>query len=327
MIQYGLPTIDEKWTAVQLERNLSRVLNTGVCNKVLDALKSPNADFQVIAEMLKGDPYVATRVVGIANLVRRRDGVAIQSIQRAVQVLGMRQVSNLMLSVMLTGPLLSAEGQLPRRKDLWRWVIACGVANNYIAGQLGQQTDANPDHLVGGLVLGLGAIVLWAGLGQAYHRVLGARLRPMSLNRREMMDLNVIHTQVSLWTLNAMGCPDVMSEGLQALLSGKRDETYLRYRSVEVLGARIAGLDATDASAWLADGLPRLGIDPRRVENDLGELRSELRQIGKIFEVDLGSWESQQAFHQKIMVESGQALAALIVDHLTMQESLGIRES
>lgn len=326
MIQSGLPIIDQDWTALQLERNLTRVLNTNVCNKVLQTLKSPVADFEVIAEMLKGDPYVATRVVGIANVVRRHDGVPIQSIQRAVQVLGLRQVSNLMLSVMLTGPLLSAEGELPRRKDLWRWVIACGVANNYLARLTGQETNDNPDHLVGGLVLGLGSIVLWAGLGQKYHRILGARLRPMTLNRREMMDLNVIHTQVSLWTLKAMECPDSMMVGLEALLSNQRDETYLRYRSVEVLGARIAGLDASDASAWLADGLPRLGVNPRIVEDNLGELRSELRQIGKVFDVDLGTWESQREFHQKIMIESGQALASLIVDHLTLQESLGLAE-
>lgn len=324
MIPNDLPNIDAQWTKIQLERNLARVLNTQVCHKVLDALKEPSADFNLIADMLKGDPYVATRVVGIANVVRRHDGVSIQSIQRAVQVLGLRQVSNLMLSVMLTGPLLSAEGELPRRKDLWRWVIACGVANNYISREMGQQTRDNPDHLVGGLVLGLGAIVLWAGLGQTYHRILGARLRPLSLNRREKMDMNVTHTQVSLWTLQAMGCPDEMTVGLRALEAGGRDEAYLRYRSVEVLGARIAGLDASDASAWLADGLPRLGINPKQVEEKLGDLRSELRQIGKVFEVDLGTWESQQAFHQNIMVESGQALAALIVDHLTLKESLGL---
>jgi hypothetical protein len=324
MIRSDLPRIDAQWTATQLERNLTRVLNTQVCNQVLGALKTPNADFQVIADMLKGDPYVATRVVGIANVVRRHDGVPIQSLQRAVQVLGMRQVSNLMLSVMLTGPLLSAEGELPRRKDLWRWVIACGVANNYLARQLGDQSKDNPDHMVGGLVMGLGTIVLWAGLGQEYHRILGARMRPLSLNRREMMDLNVIHTQVSLWALEAMSCPPVMAVGLRSLLSRGSDENYLRYRAVEVLAARIAGLDASEASAWLADGLPRLGIQMNAVESDLGELRRELRQIGKVFEVDLGTWESQQEFRQNIMVESGQALASLIVDHLTLQESLGL---
>lgn len=323
MIRSGIPEINAKWTATQLERNLNRVLNTHVCHDVLAALKNPNTDFSEIAEKLKADPYLATRVVGIANLVKRHNGQPIESLQRAVQVLGMRQVKNLLLSVMLTGPLLSAEGDLPRRKDLWRWVIACGVANNYIARQQGQQTRDNPDHLVGGLVLGLGAIVLWAGLGQTYHRVLGSRLRPMSLNRREMMDFGVIHTQVSLWTLEAMECPPSMSVGLRALLDHTSEE-HLRYRTVEVLGARIAGLDASDASSWLTDGMPRLGIDTRNFEKDLGTLRTELRQVGKVFDVDLGSWESQQEFRQNIMVDSGKAMAALLIDHLTMQESLGL---
>lgn len=324
MIRHNLQKIDAQWTADQLERNLSRVLNTQVCTKVLKALKDPSADFNMIADMLKGDPFVATRVVGIANVVRRHDGVPIQSIQRAVQMLGLRQVKNLMLSVMLTGPLLSAESELPRRKDLWRWVIACGVANNYFAGQLSEKTDVNPDHLVGGLVMGLGAVVLWAGLGQSYHQVLGSRLRPMSLNRREKKELGVIHTEVSLWTLNALSCPPSMSVGLQAILAGKSDASYLRYRAVEVLASRIAGLDASESSAWLADGLPRLGIGNQQLENDLGELRTELRQIGKVFEVDLGSWQTQQEYRQKIMVQSGKAMVHLIVDHLTLTESLGL---
>ncbi len=316
-------TIDAQWTAHQLDQNLSRVLSTQVCNKVLEALSQPKADFYHIANLLQSDAYIATKVIGLANMATRQSSGPIQSLDRAVQMLGLVQVKNLIFSVMLAGPLLNASGETPQRLDLRRWVLACAIANDFLSDD-GKNASGGFEHLLGGLVAGLGAMVLWAGLGQTYNQILGAKLRPMTLARREKRHLGVSHYQVALWALESMQCPQELGAGVHALLNPAEDESYFHYRAVEVLGARIAGFEASAARGWLADGLPRLGYRASEVENKLKELRQRLKQLASVFDLELGDWQDEQQSRQRIMLEAGAAMQALIMDNLTMTEAMGI---
>ncbi len=322
------PQLDAPWTALQLRTNLSRVLNPAVGARLLGALTAPGTDFAVIADILQGDPYIATKVVGLANHARRGQGAPIRTLDRAVQVLGLRQVRTLVLGVMLAGPLLSADGHVPRRRDLWRWVLACGVANDFLATHAWHELEASPEqpsaHLVTGLMLGLGSLILYAGLGTAYGEVLGTRLRPMTLTSRERTQLGVTRHDVTCWALQAMQCPEDMQQMPRVLSAGQPREQYLRGRAIEILAARIASFEVNDARAWLADGLPRLGLDPVFVDDQMLEMRSRLRELAGVFQVDLGEWQLRRATRQEIMVEAAQALQDLLIDRLTLRESLGL---
>src|SRR5690606_40407318 len=89
-----------------------------------------------IAAVIQGDPFIAAKVVGLANMLRRAGDPTIASVQRAVQVLGMRYVQTLIAAVMLTGPLVSAAPNVPQRTDLWRWVFGCAAAGDYLGRAL-----------------------------------------------------------------------------------------------------------------------------------------------------------------------------------------------
>ncbi len=329
--------IDKQWTSKQLERNLTRVLSPAVCRQALDALGDPNADFLQLATILQGDPFVAAKVVGMANLVVREGrGATVQSIDRAVRVLGTRNVHMLVLSVMLAGPLLSLDENVPRRVDLWRWVLACGLAGDWLAGAA---TDAGPTHedtqepeqdttghMVSGLLLGLGCLVLHAGLGAAYTKALGTKLRPMSLSQREQKHLGVTHHRVTLWALESMSCPKEMGQLSAALDRADDKSTGLYARAVEVMGAKIAGFESGKAEAWLIDALPRIGMDPSGLlDGDMRDLRRRLREIAKVFQVDLGDWRGQKDDYQEVLLAAGSAMQSLMVDNLKMADSEGVK--
>lgn len=316
------PVIDRVWTQEQITRNLNRVLNPAVCLQALQALKRPDSDFGAIAATLQGDPFIAAKVVGLANMLRRAGDPTIASIQRAVAVLGTRHVQTLVLAVMLTGPLVSADGDVPRRKDLWRWVFGCAAAGDYLGKSL--PGDANrpgeQQYLVGGLLLGLGALVLQAGLGREYGKILGTQLRPLRLAQREERALGVTHHQVTLWTLESMRCPPELAAVVRPLAERRDDDAALRARAIEMLGARAVGLEAPRAEAWLAEALPQIGVRTENlVEEALPVIRARVRELTRVFTIDLGDWQQRQETRQTVMIMAGQTLDALLIDHARLQ--------
>lgn len=330
------PTIDQAWTAQQLRSNLARVLGPGVCQELLHELEREDTDFFKLADIIERDPYIAAKVIGLANLARGVGTPMVQSINRAVQILGIRQVQALVLSVMLTGAMLTTDGNAPRRRDLWRWILGCGIAADWLGeqtGKLNQPVDNNRgsdtqslQHLISGLIMGLGSLILYAGLGLTYSKVLGKTLRPLNLARREKKTFGVTHHQVSLWALEAMQCPNELGHMSQILHNDGVDTESLYVRAVEVLGAKTAGFESAKSTTWLAAALPQLGIDPTALlqKEGLRPLRSKLRKMARVLQVDLGHWQNDVEEQQKIMTSAGTTLEELLVDNIILSESAGI---
>lgn len=318
-----MESIDADWVRMHLERNLNRVLNPAVCYEVLEALRRPDSDFSRIAATLGGDPFIAAKVVGLANLQRRAGDPTVSNIHRAVAVLGTRHVQTLVLAVMLTGPLVSADGDVPRRRDLWRWVFGCAAAGDFLSSRLepgADQPGGFRQHLIGGLLLGLGPLILFAGLGRRYESLMGTTLRPMALADRERAALGATHRDVTVWALSAMRCPADLGKEARALRDGGDEEAYLWARAIEVLGARAAGLETARAEAWLADALPRLGVPAEQLVTEaLPALRSRVRELTRVYDVDLGDWPVQQETRQRAMLLAGSRLEEMLHDAFAVE--------
>ena len=310
--------IDDAWTRHQLSHNLHRVLNPAVCYQALEALRKPDGDFGDIAATLQGDPFVAAKVVGLANLMRRAGDPTIETMERAVAVLGVRYVRSLVLAVMLTGPLVAAPGFVPHRRDLWRWVFGCAAAGDCLGAALdspsgGAKPAKDQQHLVQGLMLGLGALILQAGLGRAYDRTLGVTLRPLQLAARERRMLHVTHHHVTVWALRSLRCPTKLIAPAEALMADRRDDVGLRARAIEVLGARGVGLDTGRAEAWLADALPRLGLTAEDfLDEAVPMIRSRVRELTRVFSTDLGDWTQQVESRQEVLMLAGESIQELL---------------
>ena len=303
--------LNEAWAKRIIHQHLNRVLSPTACQRLIAALRSAKADFGQIAQIAASDPYIAGRVVGLANLVTRNAEVSeILSIDRAVAVLGLRRVQMLAISVLVTGPLMHRDEPVTRRSDLWRWVLACGVAGDWLhafmtapeadrnsddGGEDAKENNApvlvNPERVVHGLIMGLGALVMYAGIGRPYARLLALPLRPIELAQREVERFTVSHHQVTLWSLAAMRCPEQMGSFSAALDTESKNETALQARAVELIGARIGGFESDRASVALIDLLPRLNIDPARMRGDqLRVLRTKTKELAKTLRIDLGDW-------------------------------------
>jgi diguanylate cyclase (GGDEF)-like protein len=316
--------IDRPWTATQLQSNLKQVLCPTVCFRIHHLLRRNAADYTDIAAVAMGDPYLSAKIVAMANFTQGPGKPAILSLQRALQVLGTRHTHMLVMSVMLAGPLL----ECPARQanlELRRWVLALGAAGEWIG--LHDTTDRPADRpgsdylddcMIAGLMLGLGVLVLHAGLGPEYNRLLGSPPSVLQLREAEAATLQATHDQVTAWALEAMHCPPELGTWFDG---HSEQDGSLRRRAVETLAAMIADLDRDQADTWLADGLPRLGIDPSSLFGpELSKLRRRVADLAAVFAIDVGNLGLED-HPAELLREAGATMEALLADKLVTNES------
>ncbi|MCC6682253.1 MAG: HDOD domain-containing protein [Phycisphaeraceae bacterium] len=318
-----MTVIDLNWVSRQLSDNVNRVLNPSVCYRALEMMRDPQCNFSSIAKVLAGDPFISAKVVAVANLARRNAGSAesdpqeISSIDRAVAMLGVRQVQALVLAVMLTGP-LAAKPYLTHRSDLWRYIFGCAAAGNWLIPQMHsdepQQKNAGGEHMVCGLVLGLGALLLCGGLGAAYSQILGSRLRPLMLAQRERKTLYVDHHQVTLWALQIMRCPSYIERYPRALAYPSNGRACDEARAIELLGCRASGFQASRSAMLLEQLLPKFDLhDPQLVDKALPQMRKQVHDLARIFQLNLTMTEPQRDHaNRQATLEAGQHLNDMV---------------
>lgn len=231
------------------------------------------ANFQTVGALLEADGFIAAKVLAMAEWLRNQPHAApLKDLEDAVRLTGMRQVETIVLSVMLVGPMSATPPAARPRQDVWAWTFGCAVA----AGVIGTLQSENVDnaaeggevctdamHLIDGLLLGLGTLVLLGGLGWTYAEVLGSKIAPATLADHEQDSLGVTHHRVTAWVLQAMGCRAELGGYSRAL--DDRDAwdhpKAIEGHCIELLGAWVAGQGSLAGDRFLGEHLPSLGLD------------------------------------------------------------------
>ncbi|MEM6551295.1 MAG: HDOD domain-containing protein [Planctomycetota bacterium] len=317
MIDAPRPTkITSDWVDQQLRQRLDRVLSPAVGTAVLRELGRAEANFRTVADLLQGDPYLTGRFIAVAELARADRNEPLSGVEDAVRLLGLKQAEALLLSVMLIGPLATDIVAVHAREDVWAWSIGCGIAADLLVqnARPGDTTQPLPDHagLVDGLMLGLGVLVLLAGIGWPYQQTLGPQLRPAQLADDERNDFGVTHHQTTGWALQSIGCPQHLAGSSNALADP--DKVYSADASfgyaVELFAAKLAGFQQAVIDETLDTLLPDFGIDYDTLQRTaLNEGQRRLRGMMKAF-----GDADETPDHRGLTQRAGNALAQQVED-------------
>ena len=171
-------------------------------------LEDPNASLDRIADVLKLEPLIAVRLVGLANSAAyRRRGPEVRDLKTAIQRLGLRSVRSAALAIAL--------GQLIRSKDmaefkdyalqLWEHSVGCAAAAWVVAAKL---TRIDPEEaILAGLVHDLGA----------FYLLYRATRYPEFHGRQDTVRQLVAqwHESIGHSLLVALGMPEDMAEAIR----------------------------------------------------------------------------------------------------------------
>jgi HD-like signal output (HDOD) protein len=97
-----------------------------VCAQLAQLTAQQATDAAQLARLIQSDASLAGEIMRVANSPALRPRSAIVSLQQAVSWLGVAEVRNIAMAVMLRGEVFTAPGHEPESEELWReaWLAA-----------------------------------------------------------------------------------------------------------------------------------------------------------------------------------------------------------
>jgi HD-like signal output (HDOD) protein len=97
-----------------------------VCSQLAELTAQQVPDSSQLARLIQSDPVLAGEVIRAANSPALRPRAPVVSLQQAVSWLGVAEVRNIAMAVMLRGEVFVAPGHERESEDLWReaWLAA-----------------------------------------------------------------------------------------------------------------------------------------------------------------------------------------------------------
>jgi HD-like signal output (HDOD) protein len=104
-----------------------------VCAQLAELTAQHAADATQLARLIQSDAALAGETMRVANSPALRPRSPIVSLQQAVSWLGVAEVRNIAMAVMLRGEVFSAPGHEPESEELWREAWLAGLWAKEIA--------------------------------------------------------------------------------------------------------------------------------------------------------------------------------------------------
>ena len=104
-----------------------------VCAQLAQLTAQQATDAAQLARLIQSDPALAGELMRVANSPALRPRSAIVSLQQAVSWLGVAEVRNIAMAVMLRGEVFTAPGHEPESEELWREAWLAGLWAKEIA--------------------------------------------------------------------------------------------------------------------------------------------------------------------------------------------------
>jgi HD-like signal output (HDOD) protein len=113
-----------------------------VCAQLAELTAQQAIDAAQLARLIQSDPALAGEVMRVANSPALRPRAAVVSLQQAVSWLGVAEVRNIAMAVMLRGEVFVAPGHESESEELWREAWLAGLWAKEIARERRKQVES-----------------------------------------------------------------------------------------------------------------------------------------------------------------------------------------
>lgn len=202
--------------------------------RLRELIADPDSSLADITQVIANDPGLTSRILRIVNSAYFALAAKVDTIGRAVQVLGLNQVHDLALATAAVGTLSKIPCQALDIHDYWRRSIYAAVAAKIIAKRMGLR--ANERLFVGGLLHGIGELVLAFKEPVLFVELKAAAVRrqvPMSVVQLEHLGFD--YAAISGELLRQWQLPDELVVPVRVHATGFANAPATRLDDVSVL--------------------------------------------------------------------------------------------
>ncbi len=196
---------------------------------MLDACHGKSASFQDMSQIIGRDAAIAARVVALANSSYYNRGRRVDSLERALFMLGTDTIKTIVITASIQqffSGFSSTHTSFLRK--FWRQSLNCALMAKSLA-ILTSYPDADEAYLTG-LLHNIGELVLETNYGEDYQSLREQSASPLAQVNDEQLHLGISHADVGAWLLREWGISDFAADALayhHASLSDVGDAHHL----------------------------------------------------------------------------------------------------
>ena len=173
--------------------------------KLEDIISSPSASLDDAAEIIQSDPALAVRLLRIANSAFYSHPAEINTIPRALMLIGTRQLKELVMATVVIDMFKSNDNPFITMKEFWEHSIACGIASRIVAIYLGKKDYEQ--YYLAGLFHAIGRLILFSEFPEIAEQTTALSLEekiPLYEAENQIMGFNhahIGHALLKSWNL------------------------------------------------------------------------------------------------------------------------------
>lgn len=250
----------------------------------------PASSLSDIARAASQDPSFTLRLLAVANSVLYRFPSSVDTVMKAVTIIGTSQIRNLALSMSVASSFEGLPNELVTMENFWRHSLYCALAARALAKQAGR---CDPDALfTAGLLHDIGELIIFNRLPDkardALLRVLESG-EELAVQQAERQVMGFDHGQVGGELAREWRLPPLLEEcianhhDITASVRHRRETALVHLANSIALMAELDTLDPLDAPpidpyAWELTGFAEDCIEPC-----VRGIQSEIVDVERLF--------------------------------------------
>lgn len=240
-------------------------------NRLIEDPESSSAD---IAKVVSQDPSFTIRLLRVANSSLYNFSSKVDTVSRAVSIIGTAQIRNLALSMSVASSFGGLPNELVSMANFWRHSLLCALISHHLAAEVG---CCDRDALfTAGLLHDIGELVIFNRLPEQAKDALMLVLDSqdeIAVNQAERQIIGFDHADVGGALARHWNLPPLLEEciahhhDLSAAKRYPREAALVHLGNILALMAEVGTLDKSDVApidplAWEMTGLPDDCIEP-----------------------------------------------------------------
>lgn len=259
--------------------------------RISQLVDDPDSTLDDIAKVVSQDPSFTVRLLRVANSAFYGFASSIETVPRAVTLIGTSQVRNLALSTSVARTFAGLPNELVSMDNFWHHSLYCALAARLIAKRV---SKSDPEALfTAGLLHDIGELVIFNRLPEEAKEALELVLdsgdeMPVYLAERQIMGLD--HAQVGGELARQWNLPPLLLDciachhDIHKAQHCPRETAIVHIANVIALMAEVNTLDLADVEPIDPQAWGIIGLDAGEViESTIREAQAEIAEAEKLF--------------------------------------------
>ena len=280
-----------------------------VAIRILESVKKDDAGYDELAGIISSDPALAAKILKVANSSAYALPQKVESIQKAIAVLGVNALKNIALSFVITKDLQGGSENGFDFQTFWKRSVTAGIAADLFAVLAKRKSD---DAFVTGLLQDIGIVIMYLCRPDDYMRVLDEKNvaeEPVNVIEKNIFGFD--HQEVGSEILEIWGLPENIYGPIRYHhADGEPTAEHKALADTLIVSDKISsvyhgshGIDKIEDIKQILNA--QYGISEDEIENLIDSVASRTIEVLSVFEIDPGDMRPYSQILQDANKELG----------------------